>query len=130
MESLPTANVCWHGQTRWNGYSKPRRRYDYVRDPSGPAIVSGDGLPLIRWFPQRIDKAQGAFFVALTPEVDAFVQASPLPVIKQPLSEPRLLKPSAPPEWAISHLASLPSYLQVLVPSARQKFIDWMSVQA
>ena len=110
--------LAWVGQAQ-----------EAIRLRAGPiraSIVGGNGLPLRKWLPYRIYKAQSSFFVELTSEINAFVQATPLPVIKQPHSEPRLLKPSTPPDWAVGHLASLDSYLEVLQPGARQNFLSRM----
>lgn len=66
--------------------------------PTYAAIVGGHGLPQTQWFPFRIDKAQGVFFVKHTTEVDVYVRSLPLSVIKQPQDEPRVLKSSVPPD--------------------------------
>lgn len=86
---------------------------EVVRQREGPtksAIVGGRWLPLTLRLIYRVDKAQGAFFCRIHAAVDAFVQSPPLPVIKQPQPEPRVLNPSVLPDWAIGYLAILSSY--------------------
>lgn len=82
-------------------------------------------MPIRRWFPYRVEKAQEAFFAEHLAEVDALVQAPPLSSIKKPQWEPRLLKPS-PPGWAIDHLANLARHLEFLQPDARKQFLACM----
>lgn len=82
--------------------------------PTQATIVGGDGPSLTKWFSFRVDKTKDAFFVDYTAEVDAYVRSASLPVIRKSRAGPKVLKPSASPEWAIRHLASLTSSLEVL----------------
>ena len=102
-----------------------------VRQRQGRTLcvrVAGNGLPIVREFPVRREKALGLFFVEETPAVTAFVDHPPMPVIKLPVSEPRRLKPSTPPDWVVEYLDSTASYLDLLVPTAREKLLGWLKV--